>query len=471
MLWLCLDFPALGREALDADPSTAILGAHGSHRWLIAALQTTSRTLAAGTPLGTARSHVPELVTRPRDPAAERGELEARAHALYRFGSPVVVETLDLAEPYWLPRWRVSVEIGASLCLVGGIAGLSEAVRRVLLDWNVEARCGIAPTRSAAGLMAACGETRPCLSRTELPQQLAALPIEALPWPAAQREALASVGLRTLGELFALPRASLYQRFGAAAVHGLQALLGERAEPFTAIEPPPVFRARYELVGEVENVETLLFPLKRMTQRFAAYLSARAVTALRCRLELRHDLGAPTLIPLALLSPSADAARWFEVLRERLYRTPPDRAVRELHLSADDFLPQTGAQTALFDTHALSRERQATLEKLIARYGESALWQPTLAADHRPERAAQPVPVLKSASAAAPARLVRARRPLWLLPQPRPIEAKPVEDWPERIETGWWDFAPVRRDYHWHAGQWVYRDLDEDQWHLQGLSG
>lgn len=470
MLWLCIDFPALGREALDADAATAVLGAHGSHRWLIAGLQTGSRTLAAGTPLSTARSHVPELVTLARDPAAERSELEARAHALYRFGSPVVAETLDLAEPYWLPRWRVSVEIGSSLSLFGGLTPLREAVSLALVDWPAETRCGIAPTRSAAGLMAACGETPPCLTPAELPHRLAPLPIAALPWPAAQREALAGVGFRTLGELFALPRAHLFQRFGADAVQGLQALLGECAEPFTAIEPPPVFAARYELVGEVENVETLLFPLKRMTQRFAAYLSARAVTALRCVLTLRHDLGAPTVLPLALLSPSADATRWFEVLRERLYRTPPDRAVRELHLGADDFLPQTGAQTALFDAHALSRDRQATLEKLIARYGEKALWQPAVAADHRPERAQRSAAA--GLDAAGTAAAPRARRPLWLLHAPKPIGATVVvEDWPERIETGWWDFAPVRRDYHWHAGRWVYRDLDDGQWRVQGFSG
>ena len=475
MLWLCLDFPALGREALGVAADVAVLGAHGSHRWLIADVDggAAGKPLPAGMSLAAARTRSPELETRPRKPEAEREQLEALAHALYRYGSPVVAETLDTAEPHAVPRWRVSVEIGASLALFGGVEALRKQVLLELLDWNCAARAGIAPSRLAAGLLAEAGATTPCLHARELPARLSALPITLLPWPAATLDALASVRLDTLGALFAAPPETLRQRFGAEVPRDLDRLLARRAEPFRAIEPPPVFAARFELHGEVDNVETLLFPLRRMTQRFAAYLSARAVTAMHCRLELRHDLGAPTVIPLQLLSPSRDAARWFEILRERLYRTPPTQAVRELHLSADDFLPVTGAQAALFDEHRLSRERQALLEKLVARYGEPCLWRPALAADHRPERAWSSGPLSPPPTDAPLPSLRRRHRPLWLLPQPKPIAQPPVEGLPERIETGWWDGTPAHRDYHrvtlGERGAWVYRDLDDGRWHLQGL--
>ena len=475
MLWLCLDFPTLGREALGVDAGIAVLGAHGSHRWLIAeaAGSAAGSSLPAGLPLAAARTRSPELETRPRRPDAEREQLDALAHALYRYGSPVVAETLDTGEPYAIPRWRVSVEIGASLALFGGVEALREQVLLELMDWNCAARAGIAPSRLAAGLLAEAGETTPCLQAGELPARLRALPITLLPWPAATLDALASVGLDALGALFAAPPETLRQRFGAEVPRDLDRLRACRAEPYRAIEPPPRFAARFELHGEVDNVETLLFPLKRLTQRFAAYLSARAVTAMHCRLELRHDLGAPTVIPLQLLSPSREAARWFEILRERLYRTPPAQAVRELHLSADDFLPVTGSQAALFDEHRQSRERQALLEKLVARYGEPCLWRPVLAEDHRPERAWLSGPLNPAPSDAPPVAGRRRHRPLWLLPQPKPIATPSTEGLPERIETGWWDGAPAHRDYHrvtlGERGAWVYRDLDDGRWHLQGL--
>jgi protein ImuB len=496
VLWLCLDLPALGREALAAPADTAVLGAHGSHRWLITATTASERSpaLPAGMSLAAARSRSPELSTVARKPEAEREQLEALAHALYRYGSPVVAEVLEQPESYALPRWRVAVEIGASLSLFGGVETLREQVLLDLLDWHCLARVGIAPSRLAAGLLAEAGESAPCLRAEDLPTRLNPLPISLLPWPAASLDALRSVGLGRIGDLLGTPAETLRQRFGAEVPRDLDRLLARRAEPYRAITPPPSFAARFELHGEVDNIETLLFPLKRLCQRYAAYLSARAVTAMHCRLELRHDLGAPTVVPLQLLSPSRDAARWFEVLRERLYRQPPERAVRELHLSADDFLPIGGAQSALFDEHALSRERQAVLEKLIARYGEAKLWRPALAEDHRPERAwaATPlspaatspllhrgdksaaVPPLRAGEVACNAGGVRARRrPLWLLPQAKPIAAPPVEGLPERIETGWWDGAPARRDYHrvqlGERAAWVYRDLDDGSWHLQGL--
>ncbi|ROH93090.1 DNA polymerase Y family protein [Stagnimonas aquatica] len=530
MLWLCLDFPALGREALGVEASVAVLGAHGSHRWLITEVAggPAGKTLPAGLSLAEARSRSPELPTRPRQPEAEREQLEALAHALYRFGSPVVAEVLEPAEPFALPRWRVSVEIGASLSLFGGVEALREQVLLDLLDWHCAARLGIAPSRLAAGVLAEAGETTPCLRAEDLPTRLNPLPIGLLPWPAATRDALASVGLARLGALFAAPPETLRQRFGAEVPRDLERLLARRAEPYRAIEPPPVFAARFELHGEVDNVETLLFPLKRLTQRYAAYLSARAVTAMHCRLELRHDLGAPTVVPLQLLSPSRDAGRWFEILRERLYRQPPNRAVRELHLSATDFLPISGSQAALFDAHRLSRERQALLEKLIARYGEPNLWRPALRGDHRPERAwaatglGQPVVSPPPLPPAATSPLLQRgdssdalppppagegwgggglrkqsttqgppnrpppslpppagggthprRRPLWLLRQAKPIAQPPAEGLPERIETGWWDGAPAHRDYHrvtlGERSGWVYRDLDDGRWYLQGL--
>ena len=74
MLWLCLDFPALGREALGVDADIAVLGAHGSHRWLITEVAggPSGKALPAGMSLADARTRIPELQTRPRKPEAER---------------------------------------------------------------------------------------------------------------------------------------------------------------------------------------------------------------------------------------------------------------------------------------------------------------------------------------------------------------------------------------------------------------
>jgi len=75
-------------------------------------------------------------------------------------------------------------------------------------------------------------------------------------------------------------------------------------------------------------------------------------------------------------------------------------------------------------------------------------------------------------------------RPVWLLSEPEPLghllEAQPwvLRDGPERIESGWWDGADVRRDYFVAENPrgetvWIYRDhrygIDDGEWFLHGV--
>ncbi|HQR12758.1 MAG TPA: DNA polymerase Y family protein, partial [Casimicrobiaceae bacterium] len=75
-------------------------------------------------------------------------------------------------------------------------------------------------------------------------------------------------------------------------------------------------------------------------------------------------------------------------------------------------------------------------------------------------------------------------RPLWLLAEPQPLahlfEKTPwiLRDGPERIESGWWDGADVRRDYFIAESpegelQWIYRDhrygIEDGEWFLHGV--
>ena len=83
--------------------------------------------------------------------------------------------------------------------------------------------------------------------------------------------------------------------------------------------------------------------------------------------------------------------------------------------------------------------------------------------------------------------LIRADRPLWLLPEPIALSLQGRQPWLdgpldlgagcERIETGWWDGLEVARDYYvatTETGErlWVYRDMYGDRgWYLQGVFG
>jgi protein ImuB len=112
--------------------------------------------------------------------------------------------------------------------------------------------------------------------------------------------------------------------------------------------------------------------------------------------------------------------------------------------------------------------------------------------EHRPERASAdqlrlPSDLRGTLGHAAKTSAVLASfppRPVWLLSEPAPLgqvlEAEPwvLRDGPERIESGWWDGADVRRDYFVAENPrgetvWIYRDhrygIDDGEWFLHGL--
>ncbi|SEQ30436.1 protein ImuB [Solimonas aquatica] len=470
MLWLCLYLPRLPAEALGLrDAREVVVAQRGASRWL----SCDSGRLAAGTPLATALSLNAELRALPRRPKAEQAMLLALAHGLYRYGSPVHAELRELDEVGALPQALIWLEIGASLRLFGGWPTLRAQVQALLAEQQHEAQLAVAPTRAAAALLASRGEPAYLPTQEALLAALASLPVSSLYWPHSEIEVLHSLGLRRLAQLFALPRAAFARRFGPERLRQLDQLRGLAAEPAQALLPPTQFRRRFELLGETAQVEGLLFALRRLCLELQAWLRARDTGLLALRLSCEHAQRRRSLQLLRLASAHRDGERLFTLLRERLMREPLPAPVRALELRSLELAEPVAIAHDLFDTQAQAQQNfQATLERVAARLGESAVWQPALQADHRPDRACQG----ERAGAVNAGDLPP--RPLWLLARPLPLPGTPqLEPDFERIESGWWDGADQRRDYHsaeWqNARVWVYRprDGEDARWYLQGLWG
>jgi len=199
---------------------------------------------------------------------------------------------------------------------------------------------------------------------------------------------------------------------------------------------------------------------------------------------LLHDDGLqPTGLRLGLLRPERDTERLLDLLRQRLERLELAAPVIGLELRADhleSFLP---AAPDLFGTESEGDEEgQRWLQRLQARLGRERVQGLCLVADHRPELAWSHCPPGTPGSSAS-----HARRPVWLLTPPQPLETRDGRPWyrgslrlepeRERVESGWWDGREVRRDYfvaHTRQGErlWVYRELqDGGGWFLHGIFG
>ena len=118
----------------------------------------------------------------------------------------------------------------------------------------------------------------------------------------------------------------------------------------------------------------------------------------------------------------------------------------------------------------------ASLDKLRARLGEQALWQPVLREQHLPEQATGRETARNGSEGDFP------ERPLWLLESPLPLQEKNrLPCWqgpltllqgPERLDNQWWQQRQVR-DYYiartsHYALCWVYQDRLQQRWYLHG---
>lgn len=469
MRWVCRLYPQLPLEVCAPTPDhpCAVVEPKGSRRPLtFVSAPARDRGIEPGMSQSSATALVPELTVFSRRPADEEGAFQALACRAYRFGSPVVVDAASLS---------VWVEVEKSIQLFGGWKALAQALLQPDGDEAYSLRMGAAPTLGAAFLLARVSEKpRRAIARVEgIPAALAPLPLAALPFEADSLQILYGAGLRTIGEVLAIPRASLGKRIGARNLMALQRLLGEVPEAWQAWQPPEVYRRRFEFEQPVENAEALLFPLRTAIVELVAYLKARELAVQQFLLRLLDWRKKEVCHPVGLLSPSRDAQRILLIVREQLERVQIQDGIVELTLEAERFEPATAIQEDFFSTvSARLGERLVELrERLVAKLGAEAVQQLAVSPDQRPEAAQatrQKGPLACGNDHPA--------RPLWLLPKPQRIVPRRILSAPERIELGWWD-APeryVQRDYVLAEDQygrlcWAYREPGTTDWLLHGL--
>jgi len=465
MLWISLHLPCLAIEIQPPDETapTAVTDGSGARRRVIACnAAARAAGIAAGMDVPAAMMRVPELRLSDRSRSDERRALNAVAGWAHQFTSDVC---LDLA------RWMLWMEVGSSLRYFNGLSTVHGRIREGIAQLGYTALPGVAPTMEAAALLTRHPDLLPVLNKSDLRPTLAPLPLAGLDIPSTAIDQLHTAGLRTVADLLSVPPQSLARRFGEELTQYLQRLLGDRADVRRRHRQPLVYRRRLD-VESVESVEGLLFPLRRILQELEGYLRGRDLAIQQLMVTLRHRGEAQTALRLVTSAPERSASRLFALLREKLDRIRLEEAVEAIQLGADEFVEPRILQGDFFDDHQRESESwSALLDKLRARLGADAVRRLGLSDDHRPENAWCVVEEGKAPALEGEL----PDRPLWFLPEPRPINTLPqLLGTPERIEAGWWAGQDVRRDYylartdsgaHW----WLFREAGTNRWYLQGL--
>jgi protein ImuB len=513
MLWACIRLPLLPLDVFTRALAPDNIGrpfvvASGGHYPRVVAANVVA--CAAGIHrdllISAALALAPDVAMRDRDIAAEEAALAEVATALLAF-----TPNASLARPD-----AVLAEIEGSVRLFGGLQHLLPQLLAQAHSRGYDATLALAPTPTAALLLARAGHSVPVQDHAALPAALAPLPLALLDFDVDTLASLKAAGITTFGAAKALPRAGLARRFGQSVVNTLDRALGLAPDSRAPYVPPPHFERRLPLPAPVDSVEALGFGVNRLVNDFASWLLARGLGVVRMSLSLVHERYVrergtlPTLATFALGAPARVAAHLHAVLRERLARVALPAPVEAIVLSSDETAPLASRNLGLLPEDEAGTVVVPLVERLRSRLGDHAVTTLATQAEHRPEYAAtEASPALsqraasrmrtagaplrpasrprsakaatRKATASAP---IGAPRPLWLLDEARPLgvvfEAKPwiLRDGPERIESGWWDGRDCRRDYfvaETPQGEivWIYRDhrygTDDGEWFLHGV--
>jgi len=475
MLWACLHFPDFSLQLLlrgsrACGPLVVTTGGNRP-RILSCSLEARTHGIAPGMAMSAAYVLSPQLAEHPRDPAAERRALETAAAWAGQFTSAVSL----------LPPAALLLEIEGSLRLFAGLRPLLSRLRCGLADLGYAADIAVAPTPSAAWLLARGGAGSTVTDPSGLEAALAGLPVSLLDQSKETTRSLALMGVRTIGECLLLPREGLARRFGQGLLDELDRALGKLPDPRPSWTAPSRYKSRLVLPAPVQETEPLLFAANRLIQELTGWLRMKQAGITRLKLNLQHEDRKPTVAILGFSRPSRDPRRILALLRERLSTLIlPDR-VEAIALESAEAQPLDSRNLSLFPEDRLpEEERWLIIEHLRARLGPEAVYGIATHPDHRPELAWRCCEPGTDVAAGMPV-----KRPLWLLEQPKRLGGdgdQPVLDMPlmliagpEQIESGWWDGSDATRDYFIADDGngrrfWVFRERQGTKaWFLQGM--
>jgi len=335
-----------GRETLAAGP--VALAPEAGREQLIGEASAAAEAygVRAGLRLGEALARCPALRLLPPDPAGVADEWDRLVGALEGIGAAVESGRPGLA---WFEAQGLRNLHGGSL------EGVIAATRRALA---APVRIGAAPSRFAALAAASSARARRAeiapAGPAALRAYLAPLPVALLavrPETAALPEPLERFGIRTLGELAALPRAALADRFGEGGPFARDLARG-RDTPLRPRRAAERLEERLELPESASGpqleralgllVDRMLARRERRGRTLrAAVLSAKLVEGgtWRARVTFREALADPRRMRLVLVPKLAELPAPAEVLR----------------LRAEGFGPPSGDQRSLLVEAAVIR--------------------------------------------------------------------------------------------------------------------
>ena len=352
---------------------------------------------------------------------------------LVRWADTVAAPTtalLEVAQRFsprvaWVEPHALAIDLHGLERLFGEPRTIGEELRRALAKAGLETHVAMAATRTAARVLAHARAGLTVVAPGAVAEALAALPIALLSClledePASRADAgprgparfyrtspvqelvkprrrrshtpvsdrltmFRRWGLRTLGDLAALPAPDLAARLGADGPR-LQALArGEDPAPLVPLVEDERFEATLALEWPIEGLEPLSFVLSRLCEPLCQHLERRGRAASILHVELKLVTRTVWTRRLELPAPMKDPRTFRTLVLLDLESNPPPAAIDAVTLRVDP-TPARTLQHSLLERARPKPEQVSTLvARLSALMGARRVGRPVLKDSHRPD--------------------------------------------------------------------------------------
>jgi protein ImuB len=301
-----------------------------------------------GLRLGEALARCPdlELVVPDPDATAEAGERVLR-------GLEAIGAAVEPQEP-----GAACFESRGLLRVHGGLEGVLRRARAAL-PVGADGRLGVAPSRFAALRAAEAAPSRRPLvvAPEEVAAFLAPLPVERLPLGREALEALEALGLGTMGQVAALPRAAVLDRLGPEGLAAWELARGGHDRPLRPRRPPEPLEAAFRFPEAVGARPALEAAARLLLGELAGRARGRGRALRALTLRARLSDGGSWTRTLTLREATADPERLAAAALPRLGELSAPVEALTIRGDASGWLG--GRQLALVETGADERGRRA----------------------------------------------------------------------------------------------------------------
>ncbi|TMV20065.1 DNA polymerase Y family protein [Rhizobium sp. Td3] len=480
---------------MPADRPLVVISRSGSKRWVSAADAAARRVgLHIGMAASKAQAVISDLAMLDADPVADAAALERLALWALRQYSPVVA--VDGADGIVMDTEGADHLRGGEEVMISGLVNVLRSrgltVRAAVTDsWG--ASHAITRLTSAETTVVPVGD----IQRT-----VVSLPIHCLRLPSDTVQGLRILGVETVGELSAMPRAPLTLRFGPEPGRRLDQLFGRLAEPIEPIRTPElveVFRNFQEPIGAAETIEKYV---RRLVSQLTLELEKRGLGVRRSDLIIHRVDNTRQCLRAGLAKPVRDPSRLSKLLCDRIEKIDPGFGIEKLVLVAIMTEPLEEKQAA----STLIEEEMVDITPIVDILGNRGqrLYRMTPVASDVPERSV--VRIAPAALETGADWASRWPRPSRLFAYPERIDVVALlpdqppavftwrgkrrrvkrADGPERIFGEWWqrpremqavrDYFVVEDDLgerYWvyRTGDGVHTETGSHEWFLHGVFG